>query len=163
MSGYPDLRRSVTGEWPPRITSIPVGQPILGEDLYGPKHQGLVYGWLEPPASWSPESLLWRPEGVKALDVAGEVIDVETFPSIEGRAWITSQLRLRDRWLAAIRSRILDGRLKLTAALSELLDMAFDDGALLASDPARVMATGPLASELAAERRRFIEQGGRLN
>lgn len=159
---YPDLRRSVTGVWPPRINTIPLGQPILGEHLVGAKGRGLIMGWVEPPAVWSPEDLIWTPPGTKALDLAGEIVDAESFAGIEGRQWITAQINRRDKYLEAIRERILNGRYRLTAALAKMLGMPYDDGALLSSDPERVEA-GPLASELAIERRRFLEAGGRLS
>lgn len=158
---YPDLRRSTTGEWPPRITSIPLGQPVLGEHVMGAKGRGLIMGWVEAPRVWAPQDLLWVPPGTKALDLAGQIVEAEAFAGFEGRQWVTAQVKKRDRYLEAIRQRVLDGRYRLTAALAKLLGLRFDDGALLSSEPERALATGPV--DLAEERRRFLESGGRLS
>jgi len=133
MSGYPDLRRSATGVWPPRIQSIPPGQPVLGEQLYGAKGKGLIVGWVKPPAdgAWTPESLIWTPPGTKALDLAGEIVDAEKFASVDTHLWVTSQLRLRDKYLELLRRRVRAGTMKLDAALAGVLGLAFDDGVSL--------------------------------
>jgi hypothetical protein len=49
-------------------------------------------------------------------------------------AWVTSQLKLRERYLDAIRRRVLAGQFRLTAASAKALGIAWDeDGALLES------------------------------
>ena len=132
MSSYPRFGAS-SGVWPPRIQSIPPGQPILGEHLYGAKGKGLIVGWVKPPADgvWRPEGLLWVPPGTKALDVAGEVVDAQKIATVDTHLWVTSQLRLRDKYLELLRQKVLSGVLKLNAALAAMLGMEFSDGVAL--------------------------------
>lgn len=139
MSGYPDLRRSVTGHHPARIQSIPVGQPVLGEHLYGAKGKGLLVGWVAlPSGAWTPEDLLWTPPGTKAMDAAGSIVDAQKIAGVDSHLWITSQLRLRGGWLEMMRRKVLAGTLKLDAALAKLLGLAFPDAVALKgpSEPA---------------------------
>ena len=144
MSAYPDLRPSVTGHWPPRITDLPVGVPVLGESVG--LHRGTLVGWTNRPESaWRPDDgdLLWTPPATKSLDAAGEIVDVKTFENLPGRSWVTAQLGKRDRWLEVIRQRVKAGTYRLTPAMAKLLGLD-DDGALLedraAPSNARVMA-----------------------
>lgn len=126
---YPDLRPSITGHWPPLLTDIPVGVPMLGEHVG--LHRGTIVGWTDrPEASWRPEELLWTPPGVKALDVAGEIVDVKTFDNLPGTTWVTSQLTRRDRYLETIRQRVQAGHNRLTAALAKMLGLPFDEALL---------------------------------
>ena len=154
---YPDLRPSVTGHYPPTITDVPPGVPVLGEHLFGAKGKGLIVGWVEPPADgvWRPESLLWRPPGVKAFDVAGEIVDAQKFATVDTHLWVTSQLRLGDRWLEMMRQKVLAGALKLDAALARMLGMEFSDSVAL-KGPSESAATGPQA-----EYQRFLAMQNR--
>jgi len=129
---YPDLRRSVTGHWPPRISDVPAGVPVLGEHLYGPRGKGLVLGWVQPPAdgTWSPADLLWTPPGSRSLDRLGEIVDAVVYPGTPS-AWVTAQLAKRDQYLELLRSRVLAGSMKLTASLARMLGMRWDDGVRL--------------------------------
>lgn len=133
MSTYPDLRPSVTGHYPPTITDVPPGVPVLGEHLYGAKGKGLIVGWVKPPDDgvWKPEDLLWVPPGTKAMDVAGEIVDAQKIATVDTHLWVTSQLRLRDRWLEMMRQRVLSGAVKLNAALAAMLGMEFPDSVAL--------------------------------
>ncbi len=130
MSTYPDFSAS-SGVWPPRIQSIPPGQPILGEHVGAAR--GTLVGWVKPPADgvWRPEGLLWTPPGTKAMDVAGEVVDAVKIATVDTHLWVTSQLRLRDRWLELMRQRVLAGVMKMTPALAKMLGMEFPDGVAL--------------------------------
>jgi hypothetical protein len=157
MSTYPDLRPSVTGHYPPTITDVPPGVPVLGEHLFGAKGKGLLCGWVEPPVDgvWRPESLLWTPPGTKALDLAGEIVDAQKVAMVDSHVWVTSQLRLRDRWLEMMRQKVLAGTMKLNAALAKMLGMEFSDSVAL-KGPSESPATGPQA-----EYRRFLAMQNR--
>ncbi len=139
MSSYPRFGAS-SGVWPPRIQSIPPGQPILGEHLYGAKGKGLIVGWVKPPAdgAWTPEDLIWTPPGTKALDLAGEIVDAQKFATVDTHLWVTSQLRLRDKYLELMRQKVLSGAMKLDAALAKMLGMEFPDSVAMKgpSEPA---------------------------
>jgi hypothetical protein len=153
---YPDLRPSVTGHWPRRLTDVPMGQPVLGG-------RDILMGWVQAPNDgiWQPHDLIWRPPGTRAMDLAGEIVDVKSFPGFETRQWLTAQLKHRDRWLDLIRQRVMDGTYTLTAALAKMLGLPFADGALLETrDGTRPES---LAGVLRAERQRFSENVGRMH
>lgn len=127
MTGYPDLRPSVTGHWPPRISDVPLGVPVLGEHFGLAK--GTVVGWsARPEALWTPEELLWTPPGTKSLDLAGEIVDARSFSD---RTWVVAQLGKRDKYLDIIRQRVRAGVYRLTPALAKILGID-EDGAVLA-------------------------------
>lgn len=131
---------------------------MLAEHIIGSAGKGLVMGWVRPPADglWKPRDLVWTSPGTKAMDLAGEIVEAKTFPDfMEGHAWVTAQLKKRDRYLEVIRERVLDGSMEHTAAIAKLLGMPFSDGALLRSTEGGV--------DLLAGRARFIAQNvGRL-
>ena len=108
--------------------------------MFGAKGKGLLCGWVVPPADgvWKPEDLLWTPPGTKALDLAGEIVDAEKFVTVDTHLWITSQLRLRDRWLEMMRQKVMSGAMKLDAALAKMLGMGFPDSVAMKgpSEPA---------------------------
>jgi len=109
-----------------------------------------------PPPDWLPpvarSSVVHGWEDIAAnprpfLDIG--CVDAEIFPAVASHVWVTSQLRLRDRWLEMMRQKVLSGAMKLDAALAKMLGMEFPDSVAM-KGPSESPATGPQA-----EYRRF--------
>jgi len=58
--------------------------------------------------------------------------------SVDTHLWVTSQLRLRDKYLELLRQKVLAGAMKLDAALAKMLGMEFPDSVAMKgpSEPA---------------------------
>ena len=148
MTAYPDLRRSVTGVWPPRIDMVPKGVPVLGETM-GYKDRNLLMGWVQTPAdNWEPEELIWRPPGTKSLDGAGVVVDARAFAGSPDQ-WVIAQLDRRSRYLDLVKRMVLDGSLSLTASLAKMLGLPFGDAVSLQDRNPAPAPTAELARMMA--------------
>ena len=58
--------------------------------------------------------------------MAGDVVDATSWPGDEQRAWITAQLKLKDRWIEAIKQRPRAGIYHLTPAMAKALGIPYD-------------------------------------
>ncbi len=58
-------------------------------------------------------------------------MDAQKIATVDTHLWVTSQLRLRDKYLELMRQRVLSGVLKLNATLAKMLGMEFSDGVAL--------------------------------